>query len=87
MSARGCLGLLEQCFCFGQCGLVAYRGEQFACLGEWLFSSGITESTETAALAEESVGVFGLVPELVPALGGLGVEGCGLAVVGGGLCE
>jgi hypothetical protein len=42
---------------------------------------GIAEGTEAAALAEEGIGVFGDIAELVPAVGGVGVEGCSFGVV------
>jgi hypothetical protein len=40
-----------------------------------------------AALAEEGVGAFGLVAELLPALGCVRVEAGGLGVVAGGFGE
>jgi hypothetical protein len=52
-------------------------------LAEGLFGVGVGERVECAALAEEGVGVFGLVAELVPAVGGVGVEAGGFCVVAG----
>jgi len=43
----------------------------------------VAEGGEAAAVAEEGVGVFGLVAELVPALGSVAVEAGGFAVVAG----
>ena len=48
---------------------------------------GVVEGEQAAALAEERVGVLGDVPELLPACGCFGVEGCGFGVVAGVLGE
>ena len=87
LRGRGCLGLLEQRFGFVEGGFVADRCEQVSCFAEGLLGFGFAEGGEAAALAEEGVGVFGLVAELVPAVGGVGVEGGGLSVVAGGFGE
>ncbi len=66
--------MLEQRFGFGERGFVAERAEQLAGDAEWLLGFGVAEGAKAPALAEEGVGVFGLVAELVPAVGGVAVE-------------
>ena len=64
-------------------GAVAHRAEQLRRLAERLLGGGVCEGEQAAALAEEGVGVFMDVPELLPACGGFGVEGRCLGVVAG----
>src|SRR5207247_4752864 len=79
---RGWRGrLLDESFRFGEGWTVAHRTEQLRGLAEWLLGGGVFEGEQAAALAEEGVGVLGDVPELLPACGCFGVEGCGLGVV------
>jgi hypothetical protein len=48
-----------------------------------LLGGEVCKGEQAAALAEEGVGVFGDVPERLPACGRLGVEGCRLSLVAG----
>ena len=79
--------MLEERFCFGEGGVVAHRAEQLGRLVERLLGGGVFEGEQAAALAEEGVGALGDVPELLPAIGRLGVEGCRGGVVAGVLGE
>jgi len=77
----------DERFCLGQGGAVAHRGEQLGRPAEGLVGSGVCEDEQAAPLAEEGVGVLGNVPELLPALGRLGIEGGGFGLVTGGFGE
>ena len=74
---------VEQCLGLGERGLVADRCEQFSRLCEWLVGGGVVERVQAASVSEEGVGVFGEVSELLPAVGGVGVEGGGFVGVAG----
>ena len=78
---------LEQRIRLGERRPVSHRREQLARLAQRLLRLGLAERGQAAALAEQGVGALGDVPELAPALGRLGVEGCGLGVVAGGFGE
>ena len=65
----------------------AHRREQLARRAQRFLCFGLAEGGEAAALAEQGVRALGHVPELAPALGRVGVQGCGLDVLLGSLGE
>ena len=65
----------------GERGFVAHGLEQLLGLGEWEFGAGVALGEQVAAVAEQGVGAFGDVAELVPAFGGVLIELGRLGVV------